>query len=70
MPENTARGFVLANYAATDADGDTIKYSLSGDDAKSFMISDTGDLMTLESLDADRQGPMWRGRLHGNGDGE
>ena len=57
VPENTARGFVLANYSATDADGDTVKYSLSGDDAKSFSISDTGDLMTLESLDADRQVP-------------
>ena len=57
VPENTARGFVLANYSATDADGDTVKYTLSGDDAKSFMISDTGDLMTLESLDADRQVP-------------
>ena len=57
VPENTARGFVLANYSATDADGDTVKYSLSGDDAKSFKISDTGDLMTLESLDADRQVP-------------
>ena len=57
VPENTARGFVLANYSATDADGDTVKYTLSGDDAKSFTISDTGDLMTLESLDADRQVP-------------
>ena len=57
VPENTARGFVLANYSATDADGDTVKYTLSGDDAKSFKISDTGDLMTLESLDADRQVP-------------
>ena len=57
VPENTARGFVLANYSATDADGDTVKYTLSGDDAKSFNISDTGDLMTLESLDADRQVP-------------
>ena len=61
VPENTARGFVLANYSATDADGDTVKYTLSGDDAKSFMISDTGDLMTLESLDADRQVPCGAG---------
>ena len=61
VPENTARGIVLANYAATDADGDTVKYSLSGNDAKSFMISDTGDLMTLESLDADRQVPCGAG---------
>ena len=61
VTENTARGFVLANYSATDADGDTVKYTLSGDDAKSFMISDTGDLMTLESLDADRQVPCGAG---------
>ena len=57
VPENTARAFVLANYAATDADGDHVYYSLGGDDAKSFTISATGDLMTLESLDADRQVP-------------
>ena len=63
VPENTARGFVLANYSANDADGDidgdgvVVSYSLSGDDAKSFHISATGDLMTLESLDADRQEP-------------
>ena len=57
VPENTARGFVLANYAASDADGDSVSYSLSGDDAKSFSISGTGNLMTLESLDADRQVP-------------
>ena len=57
VPENTARDFMLANYSASDADGDSVSYSLSGDDAKSFQISDTGDLMTLESLDADRQVP-------------
>ena len=63
VPENTARGFVLANYSANDADGDidgdgvVVSYSLSGGDAKSFHISATGDLMTLESLDADRQEP-------------
>ena len=57
VPENTARGFVLANYAASDADGDHVYYSLGGDDAKSFSIAANGDLMTLESLDADRQVP-------------
>ena len=51
--ENSARGTVLSNYSASDADGDAVSYSLRGADAKSFMISDTGDLMTLESLDAD-----------------
>ena len=58
VPENTARGFVLANYSATDADGDTVMYNLMpGGQSKSFEISDSGDLMTLESLDADRQVP-------------
>ena len=58
VPENTARGFVLANYSATDADGDTVTYNLMpGGESKSFEISDSGDLMTLESLDADRQVP-------------
>ena len=57
VPENTARGFVLANYSASDADGDSVSYSLGGTNAKSFTISATGDLMTLESLDADRQVP-------------
>ena len=57
VPENTARGFVLANYSASDADGDSVSYSLGGTNAKSFSISATGDLMTLESLDADRQVP-------------
>ena len=57
IAENTARGAVLANYAATDADGDEIKYTLGGDDAKSFAISQTGDLLTLESLDSDSGTP-------------
>ena len=58
VPENTARGFVLANYSASDADGDTVTYNLMpGGQSKSFEISDSGDLMTLESLDADRQVP-------------
>ena len=57
VPENTARGIFLANYGAADADGDTVKYSLKGANAKSFTISQTGDLMTLESLDADSGTP-------------
>ena len=28
VPENTARGFMLANYSASDADGDSVSYSL------------------------------------------
>ena len=57
IAENSARGTVLANYEASDGDGDMVNYSLNPQvgDAKSFMISDTGDLMTLESLDADNE---------------
>ena len=58
VAENTPRGTVLANYSATDADGDTVTYSISGTNAKSFMIdAATGDLMTLESLDYDSNTP-------------
>ena len=61
VEENSPRGTMIinGNYAASDADGDVdgdgivVSYSLRGADAKSFMISDTGNLMTLESLDAD-----------------
>ena len=56
--ENTARGTKLGNsYEANDPDGFAITYSLTGDDAKSFQISDSGVLMTLESLDYDRPVP-------------
>ena len=59
VAENTPRGTVLANYAATDADGDTVTYSLeAGGNSKSFYIdSATGDLKTLESLDYDSNTP-------------
>ena len=57
VPENTVRGTTLDNYSATDADGDAVSYSLSGGDAGSFSIDSSGNLMTLESLDADRQVP-------------
>ena len=56
--ENTARGTTLGNsYEASDPDGFDITYSLTGADAKSFQISDSGVLMTLESLDYDRPVP-------------
>ena len=57
VAENTVRGTTLSNYSATDADGDTVTYSLRGGDAGSFSIDSSGNLMTLESLDADRQVP-------------
>ena len=58
VAENTPRGTMLSNYSATDADGDTVTYSLDGANKKSFMIdAATGDLMTLESLDYDSNTP-------------
>ena len=57
VAENTPRGTKIGEYPATDADGDAVSYSLSGTNAKSFAISDTGDLMTLESLDYDSNTP-------------
>ena len=56
--ENTARGTQLGNsYEANDPDGFDITYSLSGNDGKSFMITGSGVLKTLESLDYDRPVP-------------
>ena len=44
--ENTARGVVLGNYGATDADSDgtdAVTYSLGGTDGKAFWIFNPGD---------------------------
>ena len=57
VAENTPRGVMLGSYAATDADGDTVTYSLSGTNAKSFHIDGYGNLKTLESLDYDSNTP-------------
>ena len=57
VAENTPRGYLLGYYGAMDADGDAIIYILSGPDSESFSISDTGILLTLESLDADSNTP-------------
>ncbi|CAI8043074.1 hypothetical protein GBAR_LOCUS23900 [Geodia barretti] len=57
VAENTPRGVTLGSYAATDADGDTVTYSLSGTNAKSFHIDGYGNLKTLESLDYDSNTP-------------
>ena len=57
VPENSPRGTSLGSFAATDADGDTVTYSLSGTNAKSFHIDGDGELKTLESLDYDSNTP-------------
>ena len=59
LAENTSRGTVLANYSASDPDGLAagISYSLTGANEKSFEIMANGDLVTLESIDADSGTP-------------
>ena len=51
--ENTSRGSNIGNaVSATDADGHTLTYSLSGTNASSFrIISSTGQLRTYAALD-------------------
>ena len=53
VAENTAAGMDIgAPVAATDADDDTLTYTLGGDDMASFAINaDTGQLMTMAALD-------------------
>ena len=53
VPENTEAGMDIGRpVAATDADGDTLTYTLTGDDAGSFSINaSTGQLMTMAALD-------------------
>ena len=53
VAENTAAGEDIGNpVAANDANGDTLAYTLGGDDDASFNIDpDTGQLMTLAALD-------------------
>ena len=57
VSENSPRGTSLGSFAATDADGDDVTYSLSGANAKSFHIDGYGELKTLESLDFDSNTP-------------
>ncbi len=53
VPENTPSGTAIGSpLTATDADGDTLTYTLSGSDAGSFTIDgSTGQLRTSGSLD-------------------
>ena len=53
IAENTASGVNIGSaVAATDADNDTLTYSLSGTDASSFsIVSTTGQLQTSTALD-------------------
>ncbi len=53
VAENTASGQNIGTaVAATDADNDTLTYTLGGDDASSFsIVSNTGQLQTSAALD-------------------
>ena len=53
VEENTAAGmYIGAAVAATDAEDDTLTYTLGGDDMASFAIDPaTGQLMTMAALD-------------------
>ena len=52
VAENTAAGTAIGDpVAATDEDGDALTYTLGGDDADSFDIDSTGQLMTSAALD-------------------
>ena len=57
MEENTLAGQPIgARVQATDANGDELRYALSGTDAASLDINpDTGQLMTLAALDYETQ---------------
>ena len=58
IAENTAAGVNIGNAVlATDEDGDTLTYSLGGDDAASFsIVSTTGQLTTSGPLDHETEG--------------
>ena len=58
VPENTEAGMDIGDpVTATDADGDTLNYTLGGTDAASFAIdSGTGQLMTMAELDHETKG--------------
>ena len=52
VAENTS---VVGTFQATDADGDTLTYSLSGTDASKFSISSTGELKLEVAADYEVQ---------------
>ncbi len=57
IPENTPAGVNIGSpITATDADGDTLTYSIDGTDASSFgIVSTTGQLKTSAPLDYEKQ---------------
>ena len=59
VAENTEAGKTVGSPAvATDDDGDTLTYTLTGDDAEHFDIDwGTGQILTKAKLDAENQSP-------------
>ena len=53
LPANVAVNTLVANLIATDADNDTLTYSLTGTDAALFSISATGVVTVASSLSND-----------------
>ena len=53
VPENTAKGMNIgAPVTATDPEGDTLTYSLGGDDKNSFrIVASSGQLRVKDPLD-------------------
>ena len=50
LPENSAADTVVGTVTATDADSDTLTYSLEGTDAASFdIVSGTGEIKTVST---------------------
>ena len=49
--ENTSSDTVLSTYTAEDPNGDTLTYSLSGNDGTLFNITDTGELSFIDPPD-------------------
>ncbi len=60
VPENSGAGTAVGDpVAATDQEGDTLVYSLTGADAGSFVIdSGTGQITVGQSLDLDYEGSV------------
>ena len=61
VPENSPAGTsVGAPITATDQDGDTLTYSLSGDDAASFAIDNAGQITTVAGVTYDYEVESYR----------
>ena len=51
VAENTEAGSVVATLAATDADGDALTYTLSGEGSENFTVNENGEVVVSEGAD-------------------